>query len=1082
MKKLGSLTLGLLLAITAFHCNTAVAATTSELLQQGLYAEEVEGNIDSAIKLYGQVIKNGSAQPNQIAQALYRQGVCYMKLKDEPAARAALEKLVTDYPSQTELVEKARPLLDDLTDFDPAALMPAGTLAYMEFGSPGRQIETLVTMLKGTPFENPLAAMGTPQTGNANQKSPADLVGALLNPSMMAEFKKIRSSAVGIIGMAENHPQMISVLYPGKSDALRGLIQAGLGMAGKPGDAIEGLQRVNLPEDMAVAYDDRVLIMARPASQLLWCVKQYKGMISEPTLVSGNKSFAKLSKAQRQKNALTVWANVDEAYAQMFKLFPANKIPKDIQSANTIVDFSNIDELTLTHSVEANGIVANLNLQFKDGHHCLLYDLIRTPNLSKAALEAVPAEAIAVASFALGQADSAQASRVRAKIQNVTGLDIGREIFANIEQVTIFALPTGENGPPNKVLPATLGLAITSRNPEQTRQVLTTLLGTASTLSFGANNAKPGQYQIGVNGKENLYCHVEQVNGTTLVSLNRAVIDASAKALQQRQSVCTSGPLNSVVSKLSPNSSKVMLVNAGGAIRLAAPQMNFGKLDEAQAKQVQESLDQLARATDATTIQLRTDERPDNFTANTAILGIPPLERIIEPLTQIQRISGEARAQALATELRQQKPATMLHAAAAPVIDGNEDAVWASATRYKLDNVIESLGSGEKPSPVSSPDDLSADFRALWDENNLYLLVDVTDDKLVADTVPDQPVVVPSGSSTVPWWYDDSVEIYLDADNAKASEYGQHDAQIRFNWNATKPTMRIYNQNKEIHLEGIEFAMAPTANGYRLETKLPWRTFAAEPKIGARIGLDIHVNDDDDGGSRDTKITWRDQRDTAWQSPQAFGNAELAGLIGWWKFDEAEGKTAHDSSDGNHSGTLVGNAKWARGRLGGALQLDGHDSFVRIADKSAFDMAGEMTIACWVNIHSVPAEWMAIVTKGDNSWRLSTLSRDHKFHFSVNDWSRVSVNGSTDFKAGAWHHVVAVHDGRDIRLYLDGKLDATQPWTDGIGQNNADVLIGENAEQTGRCFDGLIDDLRIYNYALSENEIKALAASQIARQ
>ena len=80
---------------------------------------------------------------------------------------------------------------------------------------------------------------------------------------------------------------------------------------------------------------------ARPAS-LEWCVKQYKGLISEPTLASNNKSFAKLGKAQRQKNALTVWANVGEGYGQLLKMFPAGQIPAGILSANAFMDFSNM--------------------------------------------------------------------------------------------------------------------------------------------------------------------------------------------------------------------------------------------------------------------------------------------------------------------------------------------------------------------------------------------------------------------------------------------------------------------------------------------------------------------------------------------------------------------------------------------------------------------------------------------------------------------------------------------------------------------------------------------------------------------
>ena len=98
--------------------------------------------------------------------------------------------------------------------------------------------------------------------------------------------------------------------------------------------------------------------------------------------------------------------------------------------------------------------------------------------------------------------------------------------------------------------------------------------------------------------------------------------------------------------------------------------------------------------------------------------------------------------------------------------------------------------------------------------------------------------------------------------------------------------------------------------------------------------------------------------------------------------------------------------------------------------------------------------------------------------YNHNDLDAISLNGATEVNADEWHHVAGVYDGRVMKLYVDGKLDATKPWAGGIAKNNSDVLIGENVEQPNRCFDGLIDDVRIYNYALSESEIKALAAAQ----
>jgi hypothetical protein len=290
-------------------------------------------------------------------------------------------------------------------------------------------------------------------------------------------------------------------------------------------------------------------------------------------------------------------------------------------------------------------------------------------------------------------------------------------------------------------------------------------------------------------------------------------------------------------------------------------------------------------------------------------------------------------------------------------------------------------------------------------------------------------------------------------------------------------------ETKHHRTTGVEYAISTTDKGYRVKIRFPWSKLGVKPSAGARIGLDVQVNDSDGGGKRKSELTWHDQNDKAWQNPQVFGTAQLAGLVGWWKFDETQGTTAADSSGGNHTGTLVGNAKWAPGKVGGAVDLDGAGSFVRIADKSAFDMGGEVSVACWVNLRSVPALWTGIVTKGDSAWRISTVEQQPQFHFAVdafaNGGEAVYVNGQTTVKPGEWHYLTGVYDGASMRLYLDGKLDATKARHGGVGQNDFEVLIGENAELKGRCFNGLIDDVRIYNYALSDGEIKNLATSQL---
>ncbi|HXC98008.1 MAG TPA: sugar-binding protein, partial [Verrucomicrobiae bacterium] len=765
-------------------------------------------------------------------------------------------------------------------------------------------------------------------------------------------------------------------------------------------------------------------------------------------------SFQKISKSQRQKNAQTIWANVGEVYAQLLKMLPPGGQPPEILRANAFLDFTNIDDLILTESIESNRLGLQAGLQFKEGHGCLAYDLIRTPNISKAALQAVPAGAIAVASFSLSPTDATQTEKVRSQIYQLTGLDLGREIFANLQQITLFVMPPpgGEALPPSpQAMFGRLGLAITSRNPAQTRQLLDTVLGA---WSGGEIDATPGRHRIRVNGVEDLYCYLEQANGITLLSLNRQIIDDATAAIKQHTSICDSGTLREAVDQITPTTSKLLLVNAGGALRLLGPQVNVKSLNEEQIKQLNDSFAQLARAADSTTLQVLTDEQPDSFAFNADVVGIPPLNEILGPVTQITRLRSQARSVAEARNLRQQAAATISPAVRPPVIDGSMDDVWNSAHSFKLENVLIESPSGNHA---------TAEYRGLWDANNLYLLVDVTDSTLHHD-----PGLDP--------WQSDSVEVYLDATNGKSPDYGDADYQYLFSWDKTAPAM---NESKHHQTNGVQYAMVTTDKGYRLEIAFPWSTLGTRPSASAKIGLDVQVNDNQGNGKRDAKISWHDEHDEAWENPRAFGNAELAGLVGWWKFDETQGTSARDSSGGNHDGTLIGHAHWGQGRIGGAVALDGTGSYVKIADKSAFDFGGELTIATWVNIHSVPSEWMAIITKGDSAWRLSTAGKDPKIHFSVNHYDRTDgVTTATELTLNQWHHLAAVYDGKYQRLYIDGVLNSAQPWSKGISRNDSDVFIGENAERTGRGFDGLIDDVRVYDYALSEGEIKGLATGQ----
>ena len=191
----------------------------------------------------------------------------------------------------------------------------------------------------------------------------------------------------------------------------------------------------------------------------------------------------------------------------------------------------------------------------------------------------------------------------------------------------------------------------------------------------------------------------------------------------------------------------------------------------------------------------------------------------------------------------------------APTIDGLADASWSAANSQTIANVV--VGT------VAIDNDLSGNFRTLWDANNLYVLVQVNDEAQRND----------SGTQT---WNDDSVEIYIDANNDKPTTYGSNDYQYRFTW--TGSSLGI-EEIKHGATTGVTASRVATATGYIVEVKLPWSTLGqSSVAVGALSGLDVHINDDDDGGNRDGKKAWFNTADTSWQNPSTFATAKLVGI------------------------------------------------------------------------------------------------------------------------------------------------------------------------------------------------------------
>ncbi len=199
-----------------------------------------------------------------------------------------------------------------------------------------------------------------------------------------------------------------------------------------------------------------------------------------------------------------------------------------------------------------------------------------------------------------------------------------------------------------------------------------------------------------------------------------------------------------------------------------------------------------------------------------------------------------------------------------PILDGVVDDVWFLSTEQFMTVTKE----GTAP---TSPADCSGSWWALWDSEYLYVLVDVNDEALVQDSPPTQG------------WWDDRVEVFIDGDNSKDDvPDGKNDYQYNFRWNYGKVEtpvewyFRATPHPAGSSLEGVEYAVVTTGYGYLFEIALPWSTMIGEtPQVGQLIGIDVMIDDDDDGDRWDTVVSWNHTEPTTPHSPIMWGTALL---------------------------------------------------------------------------------------------------------------------------------------------------------------------------------------------------------------
>ena len=193
------------------------------------------------------------------------------------------------------------------------------------------------------------------------------------------------------------------------------------------------------------------------------------------------------------------------------------------------------------------------------------------------------------------------------------------------------------------------------------------------------------------------------------------------------------------------------------------------------------------------------------------------------------------------------------------------------------------------------------------------------------------------------------------------------------------------------------------------------------------------------------------------------------GLVAAYAFDEGAGAKANDASGNGHFGEISG-ATWASGRYGGALSFDGSNDSVLLGSLGTFYQSG-FTLEAWVNKTSATENDAAVVGSWTGSGPMIWV--DHlatRYHLTLGGGYSGYLNSGQSPLAGQWQHLAATYDGTTARFYIDGAQVASR--TNGSVGNSDLWRIGAYGGSAGGFFDGLIDDVRVYDHALSGGEIQ----------
>jgi len=204
-----------------------------------------------------------------------------------------------------------------------------------------------------------------------------------------------------------------------------------------------------------------------------------------------------------------------------------------------------------------------------------------------------------------------------------------------------------------------------------------------------------------------------------------------------------------------------------------------------------------------------------------------------------------------------------------------------------------------------------------------------------------------------------------------------------------------------------------------------------------------------------------------------------AELVGWWPMDDGDGSVAVDATGNGNDGVFNGDPQWVVGQLDGALEFDGSGDWLDCGTGGTLSFGEAVTMAVWIKVSVMGADHKVGGNQDNANGGYKMSVYGDKVEFEIRTAANASalnrnVAGGTTIELDTWYHATGVYSLADgyIRTYINGVLDRELATTEELGVSPGPMRIGCEPFNTGGYnFNGIMDDVRVYNHAVTEDEL-----------